>query len=53
MECDNFWEKVELEEYSIYSVCSTSGSGIAERAGIAGIVVILIDVDGLWTFIPE
>ena len=30
----------ELEEYSIYSVCYTSGSGIAGRAGIAGVVVI-------------
>ena len=34
--------KVELEEHSIY---------FAERAGIAGIVVI--DLDELWTFIPE
>ena len=50
MECDNFWEQVELEEYSIYSVYSTLESGIARRAGIAGIVVI--DLDGLWTFIP-
>ena len=45
MECNIFWEWVELEEYSIYSVYSTSESGIA------GIVVI--DLDGLWTFIPE
>ena len=51
MECDNFWEQAELEEYSVYSICSTSKSGIAGRAGIAGIVVI--DPDGLWTFIPE
>ena len=35
----HFWEKVELEEYSIYSVYSTSENGIARRAGIAGIVV--------------
>ena len=48
MECDNFWEWVELEEYSICSVYSISGSGIAGRAGI-----VVIDVDGLWTFIPE
>ena len=45
MECSIFWEKVELEEYSICSVYSTSESGIAGRAGIAGIVVI--DLDGL------
>ena len=43
-----FLEQVELEEYCIYSVYSTSESG---RAEIAGIVVI--DSDGLWTFIPE
>ena len=48
MECNIFWEQVELEEYSIYS---TPESGIAERAGIAGIVVI--DLAELWTFIPE
>ena len=42
----HFWEQVDLEEHSIYS---TSESGIAGRAGIAGIVVI--DLDGLWTFI--
>ena len=51
MECNIFWEQVELEEYSIYAVCSTLESGIAGRTGIAGIVVI--DSDGLWTFIPE
>ena len=45
MECNIFWEWVELEEYSIYSVYSTSESGMA------GIVVI--DSDGLWTFIPK
>ena len=44
MECDNFWEQVELEEYSI-SPC------ISPQRGITGIVVI--DLDGLWTFIPE
>ena len=48
MECNIFWELVELEEYSINS---TPESGIAGRAGIAGIVVI--DLDELWTFIPE
>ena len=48
MECNIFWEWVELEEYFIYS---TSESGIAGRAGIAGIVVI--NLDGLCTFIPE
>ena len=46
MECNIFWEYAELEEYSIYS---TSESGIAERRGIAGIVVT--DLDKLWTFI--
>ena len=51
MECNIFWELVELEEYSIYSVYSTSESGIAGRAGIARRVVI--DLDGVWTFIPE
>ena len=51
MECNIFWEWVELEEYSIYSVFSTSESGIAGRAGIAATVVI--DFNGLWTFIPE
>ena len=45
------WDKVELEECSISSVYSTSERGIAESVGIAGIVVI--DLDGLWTFIPE
>ena len=39
MECDNFWEKVELEEYSIY----TSRNGIAGRAGIVKTVVIDLD----------
>ena len=29
MQRDNFWEYVELEEYSIYSVYSTAASGIA------------------------
>ena len=53
MEC-NIWEYVELEGYSIYSVYFTSGSGIAGRAGIAGIAgIVVIDLDGLWTFIPE
>ena len=55
MECNVFWEKVELEEYSIHSVYSTSESPLsvptAGRAGIAGIVVI--DSDRLWTFIPD
>ena len=51
MECDNFWEWVKLEKYSIYSVYSALESGIAGRAGIAGIVVI--DSDGLCTSIPE
>ena len=46
MECDISW--IELEEYSIYS---TPKSGIAGRAGIAGIVVI--DLHERWTFIPE
>ena len=45
MECNNFWEQVELEEYSICSVYSTSESRIAGGAGIAGIVAI--DLDGL------
>ena len=44
----HFWEKVELEEYSVYS---NSEDGIAGRAGIARIVVI--DFDELWTFILE
>ena len=48
MKCRFFWEQVELEEYSIYS---TLESGLAGREGIAGIVVI--DLDELWTFIPE
>ena len=34
----------------ICSVYSTSESEIAGRAGIAGIMVI--ELDGLWTFIP-
>ena len=52
MECNIFWEWVELEEYSICSVYSTLESGIiAGRAGIAGMVVI--DLDGLWAFIPK
>ena len=37
-----------MEEYSIYS---TPESGIAGRAGIAGIMVI--DLDELWTSVPE
>ena len=45
MEFDISGEQVELEEYSIYSVYSTSESGTA------GIVVI--DLDGLWAFLPE
>ena len=44
----HFWEYVELEGYSIYS---TPESGIAGRAGIAGIV--MTDLDELWNFIPE
>ena len=48
MECNIFWEKVKLEEYSIYSVYSTSESAIAEIAGI-----VVIDSGILWTFIPE
>ena len=51
MECNIFWEKAELEEYSICSIYSTSESGIAVRGGIRGIVVI--DSDELWTFIQE
>ena len=51
MECNIFWEKVELEEHSIYSVYSTSESGIAGRAGIAGIVEI--ESNGLRAFIKE
>ena len=51
MECRIFWESVELEEYSIYSIYSTPESGIAGREGLARIVVI--DLDELWTFIPE
>ena len=46
-----FWEWVELEEYSIYSVSSTPERVIAGRAGIAG--TVMIDLDELWTFIPE
>ena len=41
-----------MEEYSTNSVYSTSESGIVGRLGTAGIVVI-IDLDGLWTFILE
>ena len=48
MECNIFWEYVELEEYSIYS---TLESGIAGRAETAGIVVK--DFNELWTFILE
>ena len=48
MKCTNFLEQVELEEYSVYS---TPETGIAGRAGTAGIVVI--DSDKLWTFILE
>ena len=51
MECNIFCEEVELEEYFIYSVCSTSESGIVGRAGIAGIAAI--DLDELKTFILE
>ena len=51
MEYNIFWEWVELEKYSIFSVYSTSESGIAGRVGIDGMVVI--DLDGLWTFIPK
>ena len=39
----HFWEQVEVEEYSIYSVCSTSENGISWNTG---------DTDGLWTFNP-
>ena len=56
MECNIFWEQVELEEYSIYSVYSTSQSGLAGRTGIpgAGIAEIVVkDLDGLWNFIPD
>ena len=35
----------------MYSVYSTSERGNAGRAEIAGIVVT--DLEGLWTFIPE
>ena len=45
MECNNFCKYAELEEYSIYSVCSISERGIAKRAGIVGIAVI--EFDGL------
>ena len=51
MEYDNFRKYVQLEDYSIYSVYSTSESKIAGKAGIAGIVVI--DLNGFWTFIPK
>ena len=51
MECNNFLEQVELEQYPIYLVYSTSESGIAGRAEIAGIMSV--DLDGLWTSIPE
>ena len=51
MECNIFWEQVRLEEYSICSIYSIPESGIAERAGTAEIVVI--DLNELWTFIPE
>ena len=40
MECNIFWEKVELNKYSIYSLDSTSESGIAGRAEKTGKVVI-------------
>ena len=43
MEYNIFGEWVEL--YSIYSVYSTSESGIAGR--------VVMDLDGLWTFIPK
>ena len=43
-----FWEQIKLEEYSIYS---TQDSEISGSAGIAG--MIPIDLDRLWTFIPE
>ena len=32
---EHFWEQVELEEYSIYSVYSTSEIEIAGKVGIA------------------
>ena len=51
MECTSFGEQVELEKYSIYFVYSASDSGKAGRTTITGIVVT--DLDGLWTFIPE
>ena len=38
-----FWEYVE--EYSIYSVYSTSENEIAR--------IVVIDLDGPWTFMPE
>ena len=47
----HFWEQIELEKYSFYSIYSTPESGIAGREGIAGIVVT--DLDELWTFILE
>ena len=50
MECNIFWEQVELEEYSIYSVYSTSETEIAGRAVIAGTIVL--DKEGFGTFIP-
>ena len=40
-----------MEEYRIYSVTSTTESGIPGRLGIAEVVVI--ESEGLWTFIPE
>ena len=51
MEYANFLEQVELEEYPIYSVSSTSDSGIAGRARAAGIMSV--DLDGLRTSIPD
>ena len=45
--CNIFWKKVELEEYSIYSVYSTLETGIAGRARKTGTVVI--DQERMWT----
>ena len=52
MECNIFGNRYNWKSILfISSISPTSESGIAERARIAGIVVI--DLDGLWTFIPE
>ena len=46
-----FGNRLNWKSIPIYSVYSTSESGIAVRAGIAAMVVI--DLDRLRTFIPE